>query len=127
MKCSTCSLSSSLKGSGFKGSEVDFPVTLTNEIYGKGKQRKAIIPELGTRNLLTQPDRIPNLWAISRSIKLYGHLYLMNKEVCSKGILRSTQTPSTIILNLSANGTLGRNLPNRQDILHPEYFHHSVF
>jgi len=52
---------------------------------------------------------------------------LMNKEVCSKDILRSTQTPSTIILNLSANGTLGRNLPNRQDILHPEYFHHSVF
>jgi hypothetical protein len=34
-----------LNGSGFKGSEVDFPVTLTDEIDGKKKKREAINPE----------------------------------------------------------------------------------
>jgi hypothetical protein len=32
-----CSLGFWLKGSRFKGSEVDFTATLTNEINGKGK------------------------------------------------------------------------------------------
>jgi hypothetical protein len=66
----------------FKGSEVDFPVTLTNEINGKEKKRDAINPEPGTRNLLTRTDRISNLWAIPRPTKVYGHFYLMNNEVC---------------------------------------------
>jgi hypothetical protein len=48
-----------VQGSGFKGSQVDFPVTLTNAINGKGKKREAINPEPGTQNLLTQTDSIP--------------------------------------------------------------------
>ncbi len=40
-----------LKGSRFKGSEVDFPATLTNQINGKGKKRDGINPEPGTLNL----------------------------------------------------------------------------
>ena len=71
-----------LKGSRFKSSEVDFPVTLTYEINGKEKKREAINPEPGTRNLSTQTDRMSNLWAIPRSTKVYGHFYLMNNEVC---------------------------------------------
>jgi hypothetical protein len=43
-------------GQGFTSSEVDFPVTLTNEINGKEKKREAINPEPGTRNLLTPTD-----------------------------------------------------------------------
>ncbi len=76
-----CSLGDRLKGSRFKGSEVDFPVTLTNEINGKEKKREAINPEPGTRNLLTQTDRLSNLWAILQSIKVYVQFYLINKEV----------------------------------------------
>jgi hypothetical protein len=34
-----------LKSSRFKGSEVDFPVTLTNKINGKEKSRETINPE----------------------------------------------------------------------------------
>jgi len=37
-----------LNGSRFKGSEVDFPVTLPNNINGKKKKREAINPEPGT-------------------------------------------------------------------------------
>jgi len=44
-----------------------------NEINGKGIKREAINPEPGTRNLLTQTDRISNLWEIPRYIKVYGH------------------------------------------------------
>jgi hypothetical protein len=41
-----------------------------------------INPEPGTLNLLTQTDRMSNLWVIPRSIKVYVHFYLMNNEVC---------------------------------------------
>ena len=78
---SVCSLGNWLKGSRFKGSEVDSPVTLLNHINGKGKKRKAINPEPGTRNLLTQTDRMSHLWAIPRSIEAYDHFYLMNNKV----------------------------------------------
>jgi len=37
-----------LKGSRFKGSEVDFTATLINEIKGKGKKRDGNNPEPGT-------------------------------------------------------------------------------
>jgi hypothetical protein len=43
-----------LKGSRFKGSEVDFTATLINEIKGKGKERDGNNPEP------LNPDR-PNL------------------------------------------------------------------
>jgi hypothetical protein len=56
-----------LKSSRFKGSEVDFPVTLTIEINGK-KKRETINPEPGTLNLLTQTVRKSNVWAIPQSI-----------------------------------------------------------
>jgi hypothetical protein len=46
-----CNLGFWLKGSRFKGSEVDFTATLTNEIKGKGKKRDGINPEPGTLNL----------------------------------------------------------------------------
>jgi hypothetical protein len=46
-----CSRGFWLKGSRFKGSEVDFTATLTNEIDGKGKKRDGINPEPGTLNL----------------------------------------------------------------------------
>jgi hypothetical protein len=67
-KGSACSLGW-LKGSRFKGSEVDLAATLTNEINGKRKKGDAINPEPGTLNLLTQTDRMSNLRAISSSIK----------------------------------------------------------
>jgi len=35
----------------FKGLEVGFAVSLTNEINGKEKKREALNPEPGTRNL----------------------------------------------------------------------------
>ncbi len=41
----SCSLGFWLKGSRFKGSEVDFTATLTNEINGKGKKRDGVNPE----------------------------------------------------------------------------------
>jgi hypothetical protein len=40
-----CNLGFWLKGSRFKGSEVDFTATLTNEINGKEKKRDGINPE----------------------------------------------------------------------------------
>ncbi len=46
-----CSLGIWLKGSRFKGSEVDFNATLTYEINGKGKKLDGINPEPGTLNL----------------------------------------------------------------------------
>jgi hypothetical protein len=49
-----------LKSSQFKGSKVDFPVTITIEINGK-KKREAINPEPGTLNLLTQTVRMSNI------------------------------------------------------------------
>ena len=58
---SVCSLGNWLKGSRFKGSEVDLLVTLSNNNKGKGKNRETINPEPGTRNLLTQTDRMSNL------------------------------------------------------------------
>ena len=42
-KGSVCSLGFWLKGSRFKGSEVDSPVTLTKEINGKEKSAKRLI------------------------------------------------------------------------------------
>ena len=68
-------------GSRYKGSEVDFPVTSPNNINGKKKKREAINPEPGAGNLLTQSDRMSNLWAITRTIKVYDHFYRMNNEV----------------------------------------------
>jgi hypothetical protein len=57
---------------------VDFPVTLSHEMNGKWTKHEAINPEPGTRNLLIQTDRMSNLWAILRAIKVYGYFYLMN-------------------------------------------------
>ena len=48
-------------GDWLKGSEVDMPVKLTNEINGKGKKREPISQEPGTRNLIAQTDRMSNL------------------------------------------------------------------
>jgi len=68
-------------GDWLKGSEVDFPVTLSNEFNYKGKKREAINPEPGTLNLLTQTERMSNLLVIPRSIKFYGFSYLRNNRV----------------------------------------------
>jgi hypothetical protein len=43
-KDSACSLGIWLKGSRFKGSEVEFTTTLTNKIAGKGKKLDGINP-----------------------------------------------------------------------------------
>ena len=66
-KVSACSLGDWLKGSRFKGSEVDFPVTLANGINGKGKKREAINPEP------YDPDR-PNVQFIGNSAVVYKGL-----------------------------------------------------
>ena len=61
-KVSACSL-----GDWLKGSEVDIPVKLTNEINGKGKKRDAINPEP------YDPDR-PNVQFIGNSAVVYKGL-----------------------------------------------------
>jgi hypothetical protein len=43
----------------FRSSDVDCPVSLTNEINDKEKKREAINPEPGIRNLFTQTDPCP--------------------------------------------------------------------
>ena len=45
---------------------------------GKEKSAKRL-----TLNLLTQTDRMSNFCAIPQYIKVYGHFYLMNDEVCN--------------------------------------------
>ena len=64
------------------GSEVDYPITFPQRNNGKGKKSEAINPEPGTRNLLTQTDRIFNLWENFWFIEVYGHFHMMTNEVC---------------------------------------------
>jgi ABC-type ATPase involved in cell division len=54
---------------------------VSTEVFDKIEEIEAINPEPGTRNLLTQTDRMSNLGAIPRYRKVYGHFYLMNNEV----------------------------------------------
>ena len=61
----------------FKGSEVDFPARLTNEINDKRKKRDGINPEPGTLNILTQTDQMSNFRAISRSVKYLRSILLV--------------------------------------------------
>ncbi len=67
------------------GSKVQRLISSFNYSYGIngiGKKREAINPERRTLNLKTQTDRMSNLCAIRQYIKVYGHFYLVNDEVC---------------------------------------------